>query len=328
MSLLIVLVNYGTAPMTLEATAAAVQAARELDCPWSIGVVDNRSPDDSVAVLQRGIDAQRAAATPGWEQVSLLASAENGGFGAGNNLLIRPALAADPAPEYVYLLNTDAFPEAGSLLTLKRFMDAHPRAAAAGSYIHGVEGEPHTTAFRFPSVASEFEEGIRLGLVTRLLERRRVSLPIPAAETEVDWVAGASMLLRTAALRESGLFDERFFLYFEETELCLRLRRRGWQTWYVPQSAVAHIGGATTGLKELRRRRVPRYWLDSRYHYFTVSHGWFCMLLANLARTAGMWLWQIRRFVQRKEPAHPPHLLADIWTHFLARSVGREPAAK
>ncbi|MEZ4290370.1 MAG: glycosyltransferase [Myxococcota bacterium] len=114
-------------------------------------VVDNDSRDGLYERLAKGV------AEGGYgDRVEVVASPWNGGFAWGNNFAIRPALASETPPDYVYLLNSDAFPDEGSVDRLIRYLDEHPgEVGIAGSYIHGVDGQPHTTAFRFPSVASE-----------------------------------------------------------------------------------------------------------------------------------------------------------------------------
>src|SRR5690606_32440824 len=135
-----------------------------------------------------------------------------------------------------------------------------------------VKGEPQHTAFRFPSLWSELDSAMELGLITRLLKNFIVPMPIPETDCEADWVGGASMILRREMLDEVGLFDETFFLYFEETDLCRRAKRAGWPSHFVRQSHVTHIGSASTGISERGRRR-PGYWFDSRRHYFVKNHG-------------------------------------------------------
>ena len=127
----------------------------------------------------------------------------------------------------------------------------------------------------------------------------------------MDWVAGASMVIRRDVLDEIGLFDEQFFLYFEETDLCLRAAKAGHPTYYVPESRVTHIGSASTGLKDLSKR-LPTYWFESRRHYIGKHHGKKYLWGSNLAWAGGHTLWQVRRRLQRKPPADPPHLLADF----------------
>ncbi|MBC7174634.1 MAG: glycosyltransferase family 2 protein, partial [Polyangiaceae bacterium] len=255
----------------------------------------------------------------------VIPSEYNGGFGYGNNFAIRRALAGRDVPEYIYLLNSDAFPTENALAKLVAHMDEHSEVGIAGSYIHGVDGIPHRTAFRFPSVLSEFEDAMQLGLVTKLLHRFVVPLPLPDATTEVDWVAGASMMLRTTMLGEIGLFDETYFLYFEETDLCRRAKLAGWSIVYVRDSEVAHVGSATTGIQDQRRRK-PAFWFDSRQHYFVKNHGPLYLWLANAAQLGGGAVFRARRILQgqRESRPIPDHFLRDLVGH-MARTGLRAP---
>ena len=89
------------------------------------------------------------------------------------------------------------------------------------------------------------------------------------AEQPIDWVSGASTMMRRTAIDSIGGFDENYFLYFEETDFCLRAKRAGFTTWYVPQSRVVHIAGQSTKLmeRETLPRRLPAYWFESRRRY-------------------------------------------------------------
>lgn len=299
MKLQVVLLNYRTAEMTLRALASAHRAIEGIP-DARIDVVDNDSGDGSLEHLRRGVS--EAGYAP--ERVQVLASGRNGGFGAGNNFAIRRALESEDPPEYVYILNSDAFPAPDAVAVLLEFLEERPEVGIAGSSIHGTDDVPHHTAFRFPSVWSELESGLALGVVSKLLAEHRVAIdPIPSETRQVDWLAGASMMMRAKMLREIGLFDETFFLYFEETDLCRRARLAGWPTWYVVESKVAHVGSASTGMKEWRR--VPTYWFDSRKHYFTKNHGEAYRRAADVAFAATHGVWKVRARLQGKKDPNP-----------------------
>ncbi|MCB1346970.1 MAG: glycosyltransferase family 2 protein, partial [Rhodobacteraceae bacterium] len=234
-------------------------------------------------------------------------------YGAGNNCGIRAGLPDGARPDYVYILNSDAFPAPDAIRTLVAYLDSHPAVGFAGSHIHGDDGAPHTTAFRFPTIASEFEGAAKTGPVSRLLKNSIVAPDLPTETTPVDWLAGASVLMRRSVLDQVGLFDESFFLYFEETDLCLRAARAGWPTVYVVESRVMHLGSVSTGMKEWRR--VPGYWFASRRHYFQKNHGRLYALAATLAHVAGLGLYGLRVLVQRKKPHTPPYFLRDLVKH-------------
>lgn len=306
--LLCVIVNYCTAELSLKAAATALDALPSM--ADEVVIVDNDSPDGSLAHLHSAARAQ------GWDQtnrVRVVSSGRNGGFGAGVNFGIQTGLSDGSPADYVYLLNSDAWPEPDTITRLLRFMETHPRVGLTGSFVQGEDGAPHRTAFRFPCAAGELEMGARIGPISRLLEGSITAFPIPETATQVDWVAGASMLIRRAVLDDTGGFDEDFFLYFEETDLCHRALKAGWETWYLPDSKVTHIGSVSTGMNTWGR--VPSYWLESRMRYFVKSHGPAYATLATMARALGCTGYNLRRIVQNKPQGDPDRFVSDLLRH-------------
>lgn len=313
-SVLTIILNYRTPEMTLQATEAAL--AEMEDLTGEVLVIDNGSADGSWEKLQAGVKAR------GWHdnpKLRLIRSMVNGGFGAGMNIGFATGLADGTAPDYYYLLNSDAFVQGNTISALRDFLAQHPGAGLAGSFVHGIDGTPHRTAFRFPSVAGEFETAVRTGVFTRLLAPWVVAMEVPTSQVQVDWTAGASLMIRRPVIEDIGGFDETFFLYFEETDLCRRAARAGWRTHYVPESKVAHVGSASTGMQQWQR--TPAYWFRSRSHYFTKSHGKLYAGLATLARVVGCGLYGLRRLVQAKPQADPNHFLRDLIAHALRFSA-------
>jgi N-acetylglucosaminyl-diphospho-decaprenol L-rhamnosyltransferase len=313
-TVLTVLLNWRTPEMTLKAAEAAERAMEGI--AGGIVVVDNDSGDGSFERMSEALQDR--------PRIRVVQSGWNGGFGAGNNVGIRLGLPGEVRPDYVYILNSDAFPAPDAIRLLLDHLEAHPQVGFAGSYIHGPDGEAHQTCFRFPSVASEFETAARTGPITRLLKHRVVSIPVPDANCRVDWLAGASLMARDRVLQEIGLFDETFFLYFEETDLCRRAAEAGWPTHFVRQSRVEHIGSVSTGMKEWRR--VPGYWFDSRWHYFRTTGGTPRAVAATLAHLAGGLILQARRLVQPRISPGPPHFMRDMTGHAVRQLV--RPARK
>ncbi|MCF8511769.1 MAG: glycosyltransferase family 2 protein [Rhodobacteraceae bacterium] len=309
--LLTVILNWRTAEMTLQSVAAALVALDGI--AGALVVVDNASGDGSVEKLSAEVAAR------GWDTgpqaVRVLQSGRNGGFGAGNNFGILAGMADGSRPDYVYILNSDAFPAPDAIRALLTHLETHPETGLAGSHIHGPDGHAHRTAFRFPSILGEFEQNIRFGPVSRLLARWIVAQPLPSATKRVDWLAGASLMMRQELLDEIGAFDETFFLYFEETDLCRRAAQAGWPTDYVVQSRVAHIGSVSTGMKTWAR--IPQFWLDSRLHYYVKNHGRAYAFAATLAAVLGGALWRARLVIQRKDRGDPPGYLRDMVAHGL-----------
>ncbi|PVH28342.1 glycosyltransferase family 2 protein [Pararhodobacter oceanensis] len=309
---LCVILNWRTPEMTLRAARSALAAMEGIE--GAITIVDNDSGDGS-------FETMRAAAAE-WPRVQVLQSGRNGGFGAGNNFGIRAGLPDGSQPDFIYVLNSDAFPAEDAIKQLLGHLIAHPEVGFAGSYIHGEDGGPHTTAFRFPSIASEFEGAAKTGPISRLLKHAIVAPALPEETTRVGWMAGASVLMRREVLDEIGLFDERFFLYFEETDLCLRATRAGWAMDYVVESRVMHIGSVSTGMRDWAR--VPDYWFASRRYYFEKNHGRIYAGMATLAHLAGLGIYGLRVILQRKKPHTPPYFARDLMRHSWRSRMSQE----
>ena len=318
-SILTIILNFRTPAMTLRSAEAALEEMEDL--PGEVLIIDNGSGDGSFEALRAGATAR------GWldsGRLRIEASPVNGGFGAGMNIGFRARLSDGSRPDFYYLLNSDAFPEQDCIRRLRDFLLNAPGAGLAGSYVHGEDGTPHCTLFRFPTIASEFEGAARTGVISRLLKHAIVPLEIPDDAQQVDWTAGASMMIRREVIEAIGGFDETFFLYFEETELCHRAARAGWRTHYIPHSTVAHVGSASTGMKTWAR--TPEFWLDSRLHYFTQTRGPIYAIGATLARLLGGAVYGLRRLTSDKPRADAPHFHRDLLRHHFKRLLRPLPA--
>ena len=240
----------------------------------------------------------------------------NRGFTGGNNVVIRPALESDDPPEYVLLLNADTIVKEHALDTLVAFMDSQPKAGIAGSMLLSPDGVIQASPFRFPGIATELDRGLRLGIVSKLLSPWSVVLPKPEEACPVGWVSGASMILRRTMLEQIGLLDEGLYTYFDDPDICLRARRAGWETWYVPESQVIHLEGASTGIgSRTAKPRRPAYWYQARHRFFTKNYGALYAALADAAFISGYAIWRLRRRLQRKPDTDPPHMLIDSIRH-------------
>ena len=309
----VIVVNYGTPELALKAAQSVIDAEHG-PCSVHIHIVDNASPGGDAAELRAEIFRR------GWsDRVTLHAEAVNHGFGRGNNIVL-DALTRDPeAADFAFLLNPDAQLENDAVRVLAAHLMAHPQAGAAGARIEDSHGAPVTAAFRFPSVASEFEGAAAFGPASRLLASHRVPLPPAMTLAKVDWVAGAAVMLRIAALRDAGTFNPGYFLYYEETDLMRALARKGWDTWYVPAARVSHLEGAATGIRsaEVARRRRPSYLYQSWRMYFTANHGRAYAVCAAMAWLAGAGLNHVVSGLRRRPAASPLALVPDVWANVL-----------
>ncbi len=271
-------------------------------------IVDNASGDGSVGRIRAAIEGR------GFDWAEVLESPVNGGFGAGNNLALHPALAASGGPEYFLLVNPDAALDEGALTALLQFLEGRPEAGIAGPRTEIGRGHLRGTAFRFPGILNSLDEGAHFGPLTRCLARWQLA-PAPRAEAHAtDWVSGGCMLIRRAVFEEIGLFDERYFLYFEEVDFSLRAAQAGWESWYVPEASIVHDAGASTGATGGRElsRTMPAYWFESRRRYFRKNHGRLVSIAADLAWIAGNTFWNLRRALTREPPRDPRRFYRDF----------------
>jgi GT2 family glycosyltransferase len=197
-------------------------------------VVDNASSDRTVGIL-RGQG----------NRVRLIENADNRGFAAASNQGLREA-----SGRYRMLLNPDTIVESDALQTLVQFMDSEPSAGAAGARLVRGNGEVQRSCLRFPSV----------GMLVRGYLFGGGYLPADMSmPSEVSAVSGAALIVRREVVEEVGPFDERFYMYAEETDWCYRMAQAGWKVYYVPDAHIMHIGGASAvqvSVDTYVRRRV------------------------------------------------------------------------
>ena len=272
-------------------------------------VVDNASGD--AKLVAKTIDQHGW-----WSWVTLITAPKNGGFAYGNNLALQRA-NADAPPKYLHMLNPDTVVRKGAIGELVRFLEAHPDIGIAGSSFETLDGSEWPKAFRFPSLLSEFEEGLQFGLASRVLRRwvvARLMTPVPQP---IDWVVAASMMIRWSVFDRIGGFDDNYFLYFEETDFCLRAKKVGLSTWYVPASRVMHIGGQSTNVSNRKAvpERLPAYWFESRRRYFAVNHGVAYAMIADAVALLAHALGSLKRMAQGRRNQGVPHFLADLLQH-------------
>jgi N-acetylglucosaminyl-diphospho-decaprenol L-rhamnosyltransferase len=309
LDVVVIIVTYKSAQLTIN-SITSIQAERSTPgLRIRVIVVDNASGDlDAIA---------QASEVNGWSSwVTLLPAPRNGGFGYGNNLAIRHAYQ-ESAPNYFFFLNPDTEVRAGAIGSLVRFLEDHPDVGVAGSGIENPDGTDWSTAFRFPTLLSELSAGLETAIATRFLRRWEVPQRMSKQSQPIDWVSGASMMIRPALLAAIGGLDENYFLYFEETDFCFRARRAGYSTWYVPESRVMHIEGQSTKVNErnVRPRRFPAYWFESRRRYFAVNLGVGRAIVIDIVALFARSLGFLKRLAVGKMHTATPHFIRDLIRH-------------
>jgi N-acetylglucosaminyl-diphospho-decaprenol L-rhamnosyltransferase len=313
----VVIVTYKCAALTIESLRSVAEERTAAGFHLRAVVVDNAS-GDSPSVAE-AIDSN------GWRSwVTLVTAAKNGGFAYGNNLGIARAYE-DHVPSYVYLLNPDAQVRPGAIGSLARFLESKPAIGIAGSSFENLDGSDWPIAFHFPSLMSEMLQGMEFGPLMRLFKRWTVAQTMTKVPQPIDWICGASMLIRPSVLTSIGGMDENYFLYFEETDFCYRAKRAGFATWYVPESRVMHIRGQSTTVTDLTigPQRLPSYWFESRRRYFAATYGIGNAMIIDIIAFVSGSIGLAKRAMFGRMHTATPHFLRDLIYHSVIWSRNR-----
>lgn len=241
----IVIVSWNTSSL-LQACVASVLNSTKAES-WEVIVVDNASADDSAAMLSR--------ASP---SIFRIENSANVGFARANNQAIAVARG-----RYVLLLNSDTIVPPDAIARLVTFLQQHPDTGACGPSLLQTTGTVQPFAFGGDPTPSYL---LRRGCMHLFYHRPLHDWKTTQVQT-VDWVSGACLLVRREAMEQIGGFDENFFMYFEDVDLCLRLRKQGWKIYYNPDVSITHIGGASVSQNHTRT-----HWYDASLRYFYAKH--------------------------------------------------------
>lgn len=227
----IVIVSFNTRELLRQCLLSAMEECASIKS--EIIVIDNASKDKSAEMVKESFPT-----------VKLIQNQVNLGFAAANNLGFRQARG-----EFIVLLNSDAFLHKGSLKLALRRIEGNPTAGLGGGRLIGRDGSWQPSARMFPSILNDF---LHLsGLAAKYPDSHffgRADRTWASAQesTETDWVPGAFAIARREVLEKVGFFDERFFLYYEEVDLCQRIKQAGYSIWYWADVVITHLGGESS----------------------------------------------------------------------------------
>ena len=271
----VVVVSYNTKSLTVRCVESVCRVAPP---GTEICVVDNASTDGSVGALREF--AGRAS-----QSVRVIAADRNLGFGAANNLGV-----ASTEGEFIALVNSDAFVRQDVLQGLRDYLRRNPKAAVVGPRLENADGSFQESRFAFPTPWRAWAENFGVVRLVRYLREEK-----PWREGPVEWLSGACLMVRRAAWKNVGGFDESFFLYAEETDLQRRMASKGWEIHWNPRLVVTHIGGSS-GLAE--REAVREHFFVGADRYILRYHGFLGVWMFRAATAAGAalrWMWCVLR---------------------------------
>lgn len=261
MDLTIIIVSWNVRDRLRECLRSIVETTRGSPLAFEVFVVDNASHDGSAEMVRKE-----------FPQARVIANAENLGFAKANNQAIRAAssqLQASSQPEFVLLLNPDMRVMPGTVEGLVAFMrePRNARVGIAGCHLVNEQGETVPHVRRFPRLPDQ------LAIVTKAarvyphaLGRYLVTDFDYAREARVDSIRGSFFCIRRKLIEQIGLLDERFFIWFEEVDYCMRARQAGWQVAYTPSvQCIDYVGQS---FKQVNLYPKQRMFTESMLKYF------------------------------------------------------------
>jgi len=281
----IVIVSFNTRRLLKECLNSVYASLAESNLAGEVIVVDNASQDGSAAMVRES-----------FPQVRLIANEDNRGFATANNQALR-ALGygtGSLSPRYVMLLNPDTVVRGNALTTLVRFMDENPKAGACGARLIHSDGRFQHSAFAFPTLFQVFFDFFPINhrlTDSRLNGRYPRRLYQAGQPFPIDHPLGATLMVRREAIVQVGFLDERFFIYCEEIDWCLRIKAAGWDIWCVPEAEIVHHVAQSTG--QFRDEMFVALW-KSRYQLFEKHYSPLFRWMARRIVRWGLWA-EIRR---------------------------------
>jgi hypothetical protein len=260
MDLSIVIVSWNTRKL-LEECLASIQSNPPVG-EYEVWVVDNASTDGTSSSIQQN-----------YPQVKLINNTNNIGFANANNLAISQC-----TNRFILVLNPDTVIKPDALPTLIRYLDEHPRSGAVGPRVLNPDGTLQTSCYPAPTLARQLWKLLHLDSLHAFGEYDQTRWD-QKRDRHVDVIQGACLLLRKEALDQVGLFDEDYFMYTEEVDLCYRLKKAGWELTWVPHAEVIHYGGQST------QQVAPEMFINlyqSKILYFRKNHGRAVSLMYKL----------------------------------------------
>lgn len=305
--LAIVIINYKTPDLVI---AVLESLKTEIDIEtMQIVVVDNDSQDNSLIHLNKWINENHSAT---W--IKLIDAGHNTGFSGGNNIGIRSVKA-----ENYLLLNSDTIVRTGAISSLLEAANQNPDVGMISPRLEWEDATPQESCFRFHTPMSELITSSSTSVITKLFSKYVVPQPIVEQPDFYQWTSFACVLIKAEVLEQIGLLDEEFFMYFEDVEFSYRAVKADWKILNIPHAHVVHLRGGSSPLKSQAklRKRLPRYFYESRTRYFYLLYGYGGLFAANILWSLGSVIALVRSmFSKRYKSNIAEKQWRDIWINF------------
>jgi hypothetical protein len=287
---------------------ACLGSLGDLPPEWQLWLVDNASTDGTT-------DLVRAE----FPHVRLITNIENVGFARANNQVIEQT-----DTDFVLLLNPDTECGASAIHAALREMEAHPEAGVVAVQLRGSDGSLQPSCARFPRVLLNFLQVSELAALLPRSVRSRLLLSTWWEHDEprtVDWVTGAFLLVRRAAIRAAGMLSPEYFLYYEEVEWCYRIRQAGHTVRFTPAARIIHHGNRSAAQVPTAWRLEQHY--RGKYAFCRHHYGAFVARLMQLSDLLG-WKFRGWRYSFRRLPDPAADNCRREWVTLALAAVRRE----
>lgn len=308
----VIIVSYNTIEITKIALSHLFASLHNFE--MEVLIIDNDSKDHSADILRHE-----------YPNITLIENKKNVGFGRANNQVL-PYINS----RYVLLLNTDAFVEPDTIAKTVQYMDANPQCGILGVKFLGRDGELQPSCRFFPTPWNIFLN--RTGL-NRFFKHAKMVDDMTwdhASVRDCDWVPGCYFLIRKAVIDQVGLFDPRYFLYYEEIDHCFAAKSAGWHVTYFPYTSVVHLGGESAkseGEITSTGRQLESLQIESELLFFRKNHGLTVALVNVLLLTLSDCIRLLKDILKlrlsRGCSVHLTHSLL-VWKLFFRTRMGAQ----
>jgi len=304
----VVIINYKTPKLVIDCLASLLPELNDIKA--KVVVVDNASQDDSCLLIENWIVENSANS-----QVELLASNENAGFSAGNNLGVQHVEA-----EHYLLLNSDTIVREGAIALLLEVAEKEASAGLISPRLEWPDATPQESCFGFHTPISELIASANTGLITTIFQRFNVLFKVSDQVGYYDWTSFACVLVKAEVFKGLGLMDDGYFMYFEDVAFAHKAQQTGWKVLNIPTAHVVHLRGGSSPVKSQAKqlKRLPRYFYESRTRYFYQVYGRTGLLMANVCWMLGYGVSLLRSLSPSFKPTVSTYQWKDIWTNFLS----------
>jgi len=292
--------------MVIDCVNSCMPQINKMDA--AIIIVDNHSEDESFPRISGWVEENAKSGN-----VIVLESQFNRGFSGANNYGIQSVKA-----DHYLLLNSDTIVRPGAIGMMLKVAKEHRSAGIYSPRLEYMDTTPQESCFNFHRPISELLHSAGTGVIDWCLSRYVVRISVSDVETRPDWTSFACVLISKEVFESIGLMDDDFFMYYEDAEFCFRAKKAGWQVLNVPDARVVHLRGGSSNVKSNTkvRKRLPRYYYESRTKYYYKCFGRIGLLFANTSWMLGRSISLLRELIGNKDQHICKNEWIDIWINF------------